>query len=61
MLRLNAKRLSLKILPVTLRHRPSPVVVVTLKNRTLSPLAELFIQRARDTAKTLTAQGGSTR
>jgi DNA-binding transcriptional LysR family regulator len=58
MLRLNAKRLSLKILPVTLRHRPSPVVVVTLKNRTLSPLAELFLQRARETAKALTVLSG---
>ena len=51
MLRLNAKRLSLKILPVLLRHRPSPVAIVTLKNRTLSPLAELFIKYARDAAK----------
>ena len=51
MLRLNAERLSLKILPVPLRHRPSPVAIVTLKNRTLSPLAELFIKYARDAAK----------
>ena len=51
MLRLNAKRLSLKILPVPLRDRPSPVAIVTLKNRTLSPLAELFIEYARDAAK----------
>jgi hypothetical protein len=28
-----------------------PVGIVTLKNRTLSPLAQLFIDRARDLAK----------
>ena len=55
-LQLIARRLSLKILPVELRHRPSPVVLVTLKNRTLSPLAELFIQRAREAAKSLTVR-----
>jgi len=59
MLRISAQRLSLKILPVQLRHRPSPVVVVTLKNRTLSPLAELFIQHAREAAKGLMAKSGS--
>lgn len=48
--------LSLRVLPVPFRHRPSPVVIVTLKNRTLSPLAELFIQRAREAAKALTSR-----
>jgi DNA-binding transcriptional LysR family regulator len=53
MLRLKAEQLSLKVLPVPFHHRPSPVVLVTLKNRTLSPLAEIFIQRAREAAKAL--------
>src|SRR5215468_7994678 len=39
---------SLKILPVDLPARPWPVNVVTLKNRTLSPVAERFIECARD-------------
>lgn len=53
MLRLNAGRLPIKILPVPFRHRPSPVVIVTLRNRTLSPAAELFIKYAREAAKPL--------
>lgn len=53
MLRLNAGRLPIKILPVQFRHRPSPVVIVTLRNRTLSPAAQLFIKYAREAAKTL--------
>jgi len=39
---------SLKILPVDLPARPWPVNIVTLKNRTLSPVAERFIACARD-------------
>jgi len=52
-LRLNASNLAVKILPVVLRHRPSPVVIITLKNRSLSPVAELFIRHARQTAMEL--------
>ena len=40
----------LKRLPIDLPMR-MPVGIVTLKNRTLSPLAQLFIDRARDLAK----------
>jgi DNA-binding transcriptional LysR family regulator len=39
---------SLKILPVDLPHRPWPVNVVTLRNRTLSPAVERFIECARE-------------
>jgi|SRR5215213_5168852 len=53
LLRLNAGRLPIKELPVPFRHRPSPVVIVTVKNRTLSPAAELFIRYAREAAKAL--------
>jgi DNA-binding transcriptional LysR family regulator len=53
MLRLSAKRLSVKILPIELRIRPRPVGIVTLKNRTISPVAQLFIECAREVAKTL--------
>src|SRR4029077_11926907 len=40
-------RLRLKVLPVSLRIAPYPVGIVTLKNRTLSPSAQLFIDSPR--------------
>jgi DNA-binding transcriptional LysR family regulator len=39
---------SLKVLPVDLPVRPWPVNIVTLKNRTLSPMVARFIECARD-------------
>jgi len=42
---------SQKILPVDLPVRPWPVVMVTLKNRTLSPIVERFIECAREVMK----------
>ncbi len=57
MLRMCAKRLSLKILPIKLQHRPSTVAIMTLKDRTLSPVAELFIKYAREAAKPFAAAG----
>jgi DNA-binding transcriptional LysR family regulator len=44
---------SLKVLPVDLPIRPWPLVVVTLKNRTLSPVVERFIECAREVAKSI--------
>jgi DNA-binding transcriptional LysR family regulator len=41
----------LKVLPVDLPVRPWPVVMVTLKNRTLSPIVERFLACARDVAR----------
>jgi DNA-binding transcriptional LysR family regulator len=58
MLRLNAGRLPIKALPVPFRHRPSRIAIVTVRNRTLSPAAELFIKYAREAAKPL-SKGGS--
>jgi DNA-binding transcriptional LysR family regulator len=52
-LRLSGKRLGLKALPVNLHLRSGPVGIVTLKNRTLSPASELFIDCAREIAKPL--------
>jgi len=46
-LRSNAKRFGLKELPIKLPARSLPVAVVTLKNRTLSPVAELFLKQLR--------------
>jgi DNA-binding transcriptional LysR family regulator len=51
-LRLYGKRHSLKELPIELSVH-SPVAVVTLRNRTLGPTVQLFIQCARDIAKSL--------
>jgi DNA-binding transcriptional LysR family regulator len=53
MLRRNAQRLSLRTLPVVLRHQTSSVGIVKLKNRSLSPQAELFIKYARDVARSM--------
>jgi DNA-binding transcriptional LysR family regulator len=44
---------SLRRLAVKFPARPRPVGVMTLKNRTLSPLAERFIDCAREVAKPL--------
>jgi DNA-binding transcriptional LysR family regulator len=51
LLHFSAKRLGLKILPVDLPYKPRPVGIVTLKNRTLSPVAQLFVQSARKIVK----------
>ncbi|HMG78292.1 MAG TPA: LysR family transcriptional regulator [Xanthobacteraceae bacterium] len=54
----NAKRLSLKTLPIELPTQPYPVAIVILKNRTISPVAQLFIECAHEIAKPL-GIGGS--
>ena len=51
-LRLNGKRLGLKALPVRFSIPLGPIGIVTLKNRTISPVAQLFINCARKVAKT---------
>jgi DNA-binding transcriptional LysR family regulator len=48
-----SKRPEIKVLPVKLQYSPVPVGIVTLKNRTLSPVAQLFIDCAREVAKPL--------
>ena len=47
------RRPELKVLPVELPMARMPVGIVTLKNRTLSPVAKLFIEHAREVAKSL--------
>jgi DNA-binding transcriptional LysR family regulator len=51
--RFNAGRGGLKILPVKLLALRFAVGVITVKNRTLSPLVELFIGCARETARSI--------
>jgi DNA-binding transcriptional LysR family regulator len=48
-----ARFCSLKVLPVKLPVRPWLITVATLKNRTLSPVVERFIECTREVAKAL--------
>jgi DNA-binding transcriptional LysR family regulator len=50
-LRFSTKRLELKVLPVELPLPRVPIGIVTLKNRTLSPVAGVFIEHTRGVAK----------
>jgi DNA-binding transcriptional LysR family regulator len=50
-LELSGRRLGLQRVRVDLPIRPGPVGIVTLKNRTISPVADLFIDEARKVAK----------
>jgi hypothetical protein len=53
----SANRFSMKGLPIKLTVRRMPVGIVTLKNRTISPAAQLFVQTAREVAKPLAKAG----
>jgi DNA-binding transcriptional LysR family regulator len=44
----------IKALPIELQASLQPIAIVTVSNRTLSPLARLFIEHAREIAKLLT-------
>ncbi len=52
-LRLNTDRFSLKALPVELPVRPWPVAIVTLKNRALSSVAQLFVNHVRASTRSM--------
>jgi DNA-binding transcriptional LysR family regulator len=52
-MKFHARHVSLKVLPVELPTTQRQIGVITLKNRTLSPLAQLFIECAREVAKPL--------
>jgi DNA-binding transcriptional LysR family regulator len=53
LMRFPAKHPSIKVLPVELPTTQRQIGIITLKNRTLSPLAQLFIDCAREIAKPL--------
>ena len=55
LLKLPANHPSLKALPVDLATRLRPTAIMTLKKRTLSPAAQLFIECAREVAKSMAA------
>jgi DNA-binding transcriptional LysR family regulator len=46
-LRFSGSRLGLKALPVDIVIQPGPIGIITLKNRTISPVAHLFIDCVR--------------
>jgi DNA-binding transcriptional LysR family regulator len=50
----------LKVLPVDLPVRPWPVTILTLKNRTLSPVVERFIQSMRQAVESFSNPAGRT-
>lgn len=52
-LRFPTKHPELKVLPVELPTAPVPVGIIILRNRSLSPTAQLFIEHAREVAKPL--------
>jgi len=54
---LYARPFSLKVLPLNLPIRPWPVAIVTLKNRTLSPVVDRFIGCAREVTSSMTRRG----
>jgi DNA-binding transcriptional LysR family regulator len=49
----HAKHLPLRLLPVKFPAHPRPIGIVTLRNRTLSPLAQHFVELAHKLAKKL--------
>lgn len=53
---LHGERLGLKVLPIELPSRSWPVLAVTLKNRTVSPIVERFLDCARSAAHSLSQQ-----
>jgi DNA-binding transcriptional LysR family regulator len=56
-LKINAGTGGLKVLPLRLTMPPLPVVMITLRNRTLSRTVELFLDCARDVAKSIDRPG----
>jgi DNA-binding transcriptional LysR family regulator len=49
----NATQWGLKALPVDLRITPPSIAILTLKNRTLSPVAQLLIDHLRESARAM--------
>jgi DNA-binding transcriptional LysR family regulator len=53
MLKMRGRHPQLKALPVALTNARMPIGIITLKNRTLTPLARIFIETIRVTAKSM--------
>jgi DNA-binding transcriptional LysR family regulator len=50
-LQYNAKQWALRALPIQLGAKPRPIAIIRLKNRSVSPAVQLFIEHLRVTAK----------
>jgi DNA-binding transcriptional LysR family regulator len=50
---LSGRRLGLRPLPIKFAIQPGPIGIVTLRNRTISPVAQRFIDCAREFVKSL--------
>jgi len=50
-LKYNAKQWALRALPIKLGTKPRPIAIIMLKNRSISPAVQLFIEHLRVTAK----------
>jgi DNA-binding transcriptional LysR family regulator len=59
-MRFGGQQMRLKILPVHVSSPPAPVGFITIRDRTLTPLAERFIDYTRKVAQS-TTPGASTR
>ncbi|HZR69528.1 MAG TPA: LysR family transcriptional regulator [Burkholderiales bacterium] len=60
-LRFSAERFGLVKLPIRLSSRPSPVAIVTLRGRTLTPAVRVFVESAREVAASLPGSPKTTR
>jgi DNA-binding transcriptional LysR family regulator len=49
----NTEQWSFKVLPINLFVRPMPITIFSLKNRTVSPVVQLFIEQAHEIAKSI--------
>jgi hypothetical protein len=56
MLKVPGRFPALKALPVALPNKPLPIGIITLKDRTPTPIAQLFIESVRAVAKPLASR-----
>ncbi|MGA8818139.1 MAG: LysR family transcriptional regulator [Xanthobacteraceae bacterium] len=61
MLEFSPQRRAFKALPVELPVPPWPVTITTLKNRTISPVGQIFLECAREVAKPLNTRPAASR
>lgn len=55
-LQYSAKQWGLRALPIDLRTRPRPIAILMLKNRSISPAVQLFVEDLRTAAKNYLGQ-----
>jgi DNA-binding transcriptional LysR family regulator len=53
LVRFGGQRFAIKALPIKLAVEPRLIGIITLKNRTISPAAQLFVQAVREVAKAM--------